>query len=106
MPGHGAVVGCDHEKAAAAFLVSISGVPGVIVVVRDLVAVQVIGNQRAHVHVIVPGLPPCIVMVEHRPEAGQQGDSSCGSEPTQPDNEAPNGRKPHDEIIAEGKGLL
>ena len=70
MPGYGAAVrGQDDQPSAVAFASRGSGF-GVVVVVMDLVAVRMVGEQRAHMDVAVPWLPAGVVVVQHGPMPG------------------------------------
>ena len=76
-----------------------------VVVMRDFVVVQVVWKQRPYMNVAVSGLPAGVVMIDHGPQTWQQSDSRHGSGPADPRNQSPYGRKSHDGIIADGKGL-
>ena len=64
----------------------------VVVVMRDIVAVRVIGEQGAYVYVVVPWLPAGVVVVQHGPNAGQQRHRDGCPNPASPRNQAPDCR--------------
>ena len=89
MPGYGAAVRGQDDQSCAVFLASRGSGFGMVVVVMDLVAVRVVGEQRAHMQVAVPGLSAGVVVVQH----GR--DRRSGRCPGDRRNEAPDGRKSH-----------
>ena len=93
MPDYGAAVRGQDDQAATFFLASRGF--GMVVVVMDLVAVRVVGKQRAHMHVAVPGLSAGVVVVQHGPDAGQQRDRRGGRCAGDRRNEAPDRRESH-----------
>ena len=77
----------------------------VVMVVGDFVAVQVIGDQRARVYMVVPRLPAGVVVVQHGPKPGQQRDRCRDSGPDDACSQAPDRRESHMPIIADNVPL-
>ena len=95
MPDYGAAVRGQNDQSAAVFLASRRSGFGMVVVVMDLVAVRMVGEQCAHMDVAVPWLPAGVVVVQHGPDAGQQRDRRGGRCPGDRRNEAPDRRESH-----------
>ena len=91
-----AAVRGDYNHASIISLVLRRRGLGVIVVMMELVAVQVVREQCPDMYVAVPRLPASIVMIEHGSETWQQRNRCGGCYPADPRSHTPDGRQSHD----------